>query len=74
MVKTKIVLIKEPILSSLSAPSSIASGETAKFTVRLSGKAPASGIVVNVTVIGQPVAASRTSAGPSRDTERLRCW
>jgi hypothetical protein len=46
--KSRVVLIKKPVLSSLSVQSKIRAGGQGKITVRLSGRAPEGGLVVNV--------------------------
>lgn len=46
--KSRVVLVKEPVLSSLSVQSKIRAGGQGKVTVRLSGRIPDGGLLVNV--------------------------
>ena len=49
VIRARQILIKAPVLSSLSVQSKIRAGGIGRVTVRLSGPAPSSGVVVNVT-------------------------
>src|SRR6476620_171056 len=46
--RSRVVTVKEPVLSSMYVQSVIRSGGVGRITVRISGNAPAGGIVVNV--------------------------
>ena len=46
--KSRVIMIKEPILSSMYVQSRIRAGGVGRITVRISGNAPAGGIVLNV--------------------------
>src|SRR6476661_6091814 len=46
--RTRVITVKEPVLSSMYVQSVIRAGGNGRITVRISGNAPAGGIVVNV--------------------------
>ena len=65
--KSKVIVIYQPYISSISLPATIETNSTVQVSVRLTGRAPAGGVTINMwsskqTILPVPVPARITAA------------